>query len=121
VYSYAGRAIGAPAGFFAGWAILLDYILVPALLYLVAAVAMNSTLPAVPVWLWLVGFVALNTVINLRGIRITAVVTKMMTAAELVVLALFLSVGVWALANGRGRGFSLAPLFNSHIFTWTGR
>jgi amino acid transporter len=71
------------------------------------------------VWLWLVGFVALNTVINLRGIRITAVVTKVMVAAELVVLVLFLTVGIWALANGRGRGFSLAPLFNSHTFTWT--
>src|SRR5512142_2599064 len=47
VYSYAGRAIGAPVGFFAGWAILLDYIVVPALLYLVAAVAMNSTVHAV--------------------------------------------------------------------------
>jgi amino acid transporter len=118
VYSYAGRAIGAPAGFFAGWAILLDYILVPALLYLVAAVAMNATVPAVPVWVWLVGFVLLNTVINLRGIRITAAVTKVMVAAELIVLALFLAVGGWALAHGQGRGYSLAPLFNSQTFTW---
>lgn len=118
VYSYAGRAIGAPAGFFAGWAILLDYVLVPALLYLVAAVAMNATVSAVPVWAWLVGFVLLNTVINLRGIRITAAVTKVMVAAELIVLALFLTVGVWALAHGRGRGFSLAPLFNNQTFTW---
>lgn len=118
VYSYAGRAIGAPAGFFAGWAILLDYILVPALLYLVAAVAMNATVSAIPVWAWLVGFVALNTGVNLRGIRITAAVTKVMVVAELVVLALFLTVGIWALAHGRGRGFSLAPLFNRSTFTW---
>src|SRR5436189_30002 len=34
VYSYAGRGIGAPVGFLAGWVILLDYLLVPALLYL---------------------------------------------------------------------------------------
>ncbi len=119
VYSYAGRAIGAPVGFLAGWAILLDYILVPGLLYLVAAVAMNSTISAVPVWGWLVGFVALNTVINLRGIRMTAAVTKVMVAGELVVLALFVTVAVWALAHGRGRGFSLRPLFNSHTFTWS--
>lgn len=119
VYSYSGRGIGAPAGFFAGWAILLDYILVPALLYLVAAVAMNSTVHVVPVWLWLVIFVALNTIVNLRGIRITALVTKIMVAGELVVLTLFLAIGVWALAHGKGRGFSFAPLFNSHTFTWS--
>jgi amino acid transporter len=118
VYNYAGRAIGAPVGFLTGWAILLDYILVPSLLYLVAGVAMNATLPRVPVWAWLVGFVVINTVINIRGIRLTATVTKVMIIVELAILALFLSVGIWALAHGRGHGFSLSPLFNPHTFSW---
>src|SRR3954447_1156822 len=39
VYTYAGRGIAQPVGFMAGWAILLDYILVPSLLYLIAGVA----------------------------------------------------------------------------------
>ena len=63
---------------------------------------MNATLPAVPVWVWLVGFVVVNTVINLRGIRMTASFTKAMIVAELVILALFLTVGVWALAERAG-------------------
>jgi amino acid transporter len=117
VYNYAGRGISAPVGFITGWAILLDYILVPGLLYLVAAVAMNATVPQVPVWAWLVGFVLLNTIINLRGIRMTFTFIKVMIAAELAVLVLFLGVGVWAVATGRGHGFSLAPLFNSHTFS----
>src|SRR5215471_2762382 len=33
VYSYASRSMGEGAGFFAGWAILLDYLLVPTLSY----------------------------------------------------------------------------------------
>src|SRR2546421_3672839 len=118
VYNYAGRGIGAPVGFLTGWAILLDYTLVPGLLYLVAAVAMNSTLPQVPVWAWLVAFVELNTVINLRGIRMSMTFTKIMIVAELGVLALYLSVGVWAIAQGKGHGFSLSPLFNPHTFSW---
>ena len=36
VYTYAGRGIAAPVGFLAGWVILLDYVLVPGLLYLIA-------------------------------------------------------------------------------------
>ena len=36
VYTYAGRGIAPPVGFLAGWMILLDYVLVPALLYLIA-------------------------------------------------------------------------------------
>src|SRR5215469_2981356 len=31
VYAYATHSLGVPAGFFAGWAILLDYLLMPAL------------------------------------------------------------------------------------------
>src|SRR5262245_42937378 len=85
VYTYVGRGIGAPVGFLAGWAIMLDYILVPSLLYLVAAVAMNATVPAIPVWLWLVAFVVVNTVVNAFGIKLTAMVTWIMLAGELVV------------------------------------
>lgn len=118
VYSYAGRGIAAPVGFLSGWAIFLDYMLVPSLLYLVASIAMNASISAVPVWAWLLGFVLVNTAINLRGIRMTANFTRVMLIAELVVLALFLAVGIWALANGKGNGFSIEPLFNSDTFSW---
>jgi amino acid transporter len=118
VYNYAGRGIAAPVGFMTGWAILLDYLLVPSLLYLVASIAMNASLPQVPVWAWLVVFVVINTVINLRGIRMTIKLTKVMIAAELIVLGLFLLAGLWALLQGEGRGFSLSPLFNADTFSW---
>ena len=119
VYTYAGRGIAPPVGFLAGWVILLDYVLVPALLYLVASVAMNSLVPAVPVWLWLAAFVLLNTVINYLGIQMTARVNRVMLVAELIVLAIFIVVGVVALASGKGTGFSWEPLYNAHTFTWS--
>ncbi|MFC5003296.1 APC family permease [Dactylosporangium cerinum] len=118
VYNYAGRGLAAPVGFLAGWAILLDYLLVPSLLYLIAAVAMHATVPAVPVWAWLLGFVGFNTVVNLFGIRMTALITRVMLIGELLVLAIFLAVGVNALLDGRGHGFSWTPLFNADTFTW---
>ncbi|MFK4038726.1 APC family permease [Nonomuraea wenchangensis] len=119
VYTYAGRGIGAPVGFIAGWAILLDYVLVPALLYLVASVAMNSFVPAVPVVGWLVAFVVLNTVVNYLGIQMTARITRIMLAAELAVLAIFLVVGGVALAQGKAQTGALTPLFDSAGFSWS--
>jgi amino acid transporter len=119
VYNYAGRGIAAPVGFLAGWAILLDYVLVPSLLYLVAAVAMHSTVGAVPVWLWLVIFVLFNTVVNYQGIKMTALITRVMLVGELIVLAIFLVVAVVALANGKGHGWSWTPLYNHDTFTWS--
>ncbi|MFC4005882.1 APC family permease [Nonomuraea purpurea] len=118
VYNYAGRGIAPPVGFLTGWMILLDYILVPCLLYLVAAIAMNASVPQVPVWAWLIVFVGVNTVINLRGIRMTVKLTRVMIAFEVIVLLLFLVVGLWALLQGKGHGFSLSPLFNPETFSW---
>ncbi|MFI6266673.1 APC family permease [Micromonospora sp. NPDC051006] len=118
VYNYAGRGIGPPVGFLAGWVILLDYVLVPGLLYLVASVAMHASVPAVPVWVWLLGFVAVNTVINSVGIRLTAIMTRVMLVGELIVLVVFLAVAGWALASGKGR-FSWDAFYNADAFTWS--
>src|ERR1700728_2719081 len=84
VYTYAHRGLHEVAGFFAGWLILLDYILIPALLYVISAVAMHGLLPLVPQWLWLVGFVVFNAFVNLLGIHFTARVNWYLLIAELV-------------------------------------
>src|SRR3954466_5434057 len=119
VYTYAGRGIAPPVGFLSGWMILLVYVLVPALLYLIAAIAMNSLVSAVPVWLWLIGFVILNTVVNYMGIEMTAKVNKIMLLGELIVLAIFIVIGIVALAQGKGRGFDFTPLYNPDTFSWS--
>ncbi len=118
VYNYVGRGIGAPVGFLAGWAIMIDYVLVPSLLYLVASVAMHASVPAVPVWAWLVGLVAVNTVVNSLGIKMTATFTWIMLVGELIVLFVFVGVGAWAVASGNGR-WTWEPLYNPHTFTWS--
>ena len=117
VYTYAGRGIAAPVGFLSGWMILLDYVLVPGLLYLIAAIAMNSLVPSIPVWIWLIGFVVLNTVVNYMGIEMTARVNKIMLIGELAVLAIFIVIGVVALAQGKGRGFDFSPVYNADTFS----
>ncbi|MBG0828968.1 APC family permease [Planomonospora sp. ID67723] len=118
VYTYAGRGIAAPVGFLAGWVILLDYVLVPALLYLIASFAMASFVPAVPVWGWLIIFVLLNTAVNYAGIQMTARITRIMLVGELAVLAVFLVVGLIALARGKAQTGALSPLFDSSTFSW---
>jgi amino acid transporter len=117
VYTYVGRGATRPLGFVAGWMILLDYVLIPCLLYLAAGMAMAGMVPGVPVWVWVVGFIVLNTGINYLGITLTALTNKVMLAAELVVLAIFLVVGVVAVAQGKGNGFSLEAFFNPETFT----
>ncbi|MEO6944269.1 MAG: APC family permease [Lacisediminihabitans sp.] len=118
VYTYVGRGLARPAGFVAGWMILLDYVLVPCLLYLAASLAMAAIIPAVPVWIWLVIFVVLNTVINYMGISLTAKVNKFMLVGELIVLVIYLVIGIIAIAQGKGgASFGFEGFFNPETFT----
>src|SRR5450432_346079 len=78
VYTYAQRGLHEVAGFFSGWLILLDYILVPSLLYLFSAVALRPIFPGVPAWMWLVAFITFNAAVNFVGIQFTARVNRYM-------------------------------------------
>jgi len=93
-------------------------VLIPGLLYLIAGVAMHAIVGSIPVWAWLVGFVVLNTVVNYLGIEFTARINKLMLVAELIVLAIFLVIGVIALAQGKGNGSGgWTPLYNGDTFS----
>jgi amino acid transporter len=118
VYSYAQHGLSEVAGFFSGWLILLDYILVPALLYIVSAVALRPLVPNTPEWVWLVGFIAFNAVVNLIGIQFTARVNLYLLAMELVVLALFVVFGLAALYSGHGAGgLTVKPVYDPSVFS----
>jgi amino acid transporter len=116
VYSYVSHGIHSSVGFFAGWAILLDYLLVPTLLYVVGAAALGSVVPAVAQWIWIVVFALFNTGVNYLGIESTARLNRIFLTAELIVLAVFVVVGVAAIANGKnGAHFSLDPLLRPSL------
>ena len=119
VFSYVGRGIHPSVGFFAGWAILLDYLLVPTLLYVFAAESMIGLFPGTPRWLWAVIFVAVNTVINLAGIGSLKIANRVFLAIELVFLVIFVVIAVRAI-NGDSLpnvGWSTLPIWNSSAVT----
>jgi len=119
VYTYAQRGLHEVAGFFSGWLILLDYILIPSLLYLLSAVALRPILPSVPAWIWLVVFISFNAAANLIGIQFTARLNRYLLVMELLVLALFVVVGLLALHAGQGAGsLTLKPIYDPHVFSF---
>jgi amino acid transporter len=119
VYTYAQRGLHEIAGFFSGWLILLDYILVPSLLYLFSAVALRPIFPSVPAWVWLVSFITFNAAVNFVGIQFTARVNRYMLIMELVVLAVFVVLGLAALYGGEGAGrLTTKPIFDPQVFSF---
>ena len=100
-----------------GWTLLLDYLLIPVLLYVVASTALSGIVPEVPPWAFSVVFVVANTFVNVRGIALTDVVNRIALVLELLVLAVFAVLAVrWLLSDPASRGFSLDPLYNPATF-----
>lgn len=117
VYAYAGRGLSPTAGFLAGWAILLDYLLIPTLCYVIGAVAMRSIIPQIPQSLWVIAFVVFNTSVNLLGIETTARASKIFLVGEIIVLAVFSVLGAIAITRGvKGAHWSLAPFYSPQNF-----
>ncbi|ARC56673.1 Putrescine importer PuuP [Frondihabitans sp. 762G35] len=119
VFSYVGRGIHPIAGFFAGWAILLDYLLVPTLLYVFAAESMIGIFPGTARWMWALIFVAINTVINLLGVQSLKLMNRVFLAIEVVFIVIFVIIAVVALNNGTvpGAEFTTAPVWDSSKVT----
>ncbi|MEG6570208.1 APC family permease [Thermoanaerobacterium thermosaccharolyticum] len=118
VYSYATNGLSKVIGFFTGWAILLDYLLVPALLYVVSAAALSSIFPAIPIVVWALAFIIINTIINILGIEFTAKFNRIVLILELIVLALFVVVGIVAISQGIGGAqFSFKAFYDPQNFS----
>ena len=119
VFSYVGRGINPTFGFFAGWAILLDYLLVPTLLYVFAAESMIGIFPGSARWIWALIFVAINTVVNLLGISSLKILNRIFLAIEVVFIVIFVIIAVIALNNGTipGAEFSTASVWDSSKVT----
>ncbi|WP_051273616.1 APC family permease [Desulfotruncus alcoholivorax] len=118
VYSYASRGINPHVGFFAGWAMLLDYILTPALVYLVAGYALQEMLPILPYWGWIALFVIINTVVNLRGIEMTARTNITLMVIEIFALVAFCAAAIIAVMKGVGAGaFTIDPIWKPEGFS----
>ncbi len=117
VYAYAGRGLHQSAGFLAGWAILLDYLLLPTLSYVAGAAALRAVVPSIPQSAWVIGFVVFNTVINLLGIETTARASKIFLVGQLIVVALFVVLGAIAVSRGvNGAHWNLTPFLNPRVF-----
>lgn len=117
VYAFARMGLGRFPGFMAGWMILLDYLLIPALLYVLASVAMGTLLPQVDRWVWIVLALAVTLCINWFGITVTTRANFAFLALQAVMLIAFLGFALAALYGGKGNGaLTMRPVFDAAAF-----
>ncbi|MDJ1121162.1 APC family permease [Olsenella sp. YH-ols2217] len=89
VFTFCAKGLSTGAGFVGGWMLLLQYLVYPDLMYILAGQALNQYVPEVPVWGWALLIMAFVTVVSLRKLKATVVVNRIALAGELVIVAMF--------------------------------
>ncbi len=119
-YAYVSKGLNPFMGFLAGWSMILDYVLIPLLSVIFVGLTASKLVPQVPYWTWAVLTAVVITLINLRGIRVTARANLVLNSIMIGSLAWFVLVALRALLNGVGEGtlISSKPFYNPEHFAW---
>ena len=120
-YSYTAKALHPAAGFLSGWAMTLDYILIPMLSVIFIGLTANKLWPETPYAVWAALTTAVITVINLRGILLASRANYVMNAIMSASLIWFIALAARALWGGVGEGqlISAKPFFNPQTFAFS--
>ena len=119
-YTYVGRGLNAHLGFLAGWAMFLDYLLIPLLCTIYGSLTIQRFLPEVPYPVLALVFAGAMTMLNLKGIRSTTRTNLLLLIAMSVVVGVFMVMAVRYLfvLQGWGGVFSSKPFYNPATFEW---
>lgn len=117
VYGFARYSLGELPGFIAGWLILLDYLLIPALVFLVMAVGLQTLMPGLDRATCLAGLVVISLAVNWLGVAVTTRVSLVSVVVQFVVMLALIALALQALSDGKGMGeLTLAPLYDASQF-----
>ena len=117
-YTYVSRGIHPLLGFVAGWAMLLDYIVIPLFCVLYGTLSLQRALPWMPLTVSAALFAAGITLLNLHGIKATARTDEILLGFMFLVLSGFIGLAIhyiW-LHNGPSGLLSTRPFYNPLTF-----
>lgn len=138
-YTYVGRGLNPHLGFIAGWAMFLDYLVIPIVSIVYGAISTYKFIDDFsPGWsariagnlglhfagerqacvIWIILFVVLVTFLNLRGIKWTAGANIVLTVAMFAVIGIFTVQAIIFAQHGGMALLSLKPVYNPSTFNF---
>ena len=117
-YTYVGRAFNSHLGFLAGWAMFLDYLIIPVINVVYGSLTMQRLIPGVPFLVWAGAIAFVITWLNLRGVRATARTNEMLLYVMCVVIGAFVICAARHLLQQGGWSvlLSIEPFYNAPKF-----
>lgn len=119
IYAYASFGLNKHIGFLSGWAILLDYILMPTLIYVVCGVSLNAIFPEIPVYGWSLIIIVIIGILNTIGIQSSAKIAIIALILQLIIYVIFVVFAIIAILKGVNpdASFNIDPIYNAKNFS----
>lgn len=117
-FTYVRLNFNPALGFLTGWAMFLDYLLVPLICTIYGSLTLAKLIPAVPYAVWVLLFSGVMTGVNLRGIRFTSRTNLVLMLVMLAVISAFLVLAIRLLFGESGWAglFSVKPFYEPGTF-----
>jgi putrescine importer len=118
-YSCTQRALKPSIGFITGWAMYMDYVLVPLIVLMMGATYANTLLPFISYQLWVLVLAAIVFFVNFKGIGFTAKANNILVLYMCAIVLVFVLLGIQALLNGKGAAtvISAKPFYDADTFS----
>lgn len=103
-YTYVRRTIDGRVGFLVGWAIMLDYLFLPMVIWLIGGSYLKAQFPAIPMPVWILGFILITSVLNVIGIKVADRTNLVLMTFQILVIAFFVALSIASVASTEGAG-----------------
>lgn len=113
-YRYTSESLGPKSGFFVGWCSLLDYLLLPLINVLLAAIYLTALIPSVPYWAWVMVSAGLVTLVNCFRIKILANLSLVFVFAPIILMVIFVYLVIQGISSQQSYQhiLTLTPLWH---------
>jgi putrescine importer len=105
-YTYVRKSLDSRLGFVVGWAILLDYLFLPLVIWLIGGSYLQGQFPNVPFVVWIVAYIVITSALNVIGLKVADRTNFVLMTVQLLILALFVILSIAHLVSS---SHSLSP------------
>ncbi|MFJ8235417.1 APC family permease [Ureibacillus sp. NPDC094379] len=116
-YTYSKLSLHPKIGFLAGWAMLLDYLLLPVLTLLLSSSFAYALLPSVPAWVWIIIFAIPVTIINVLGVEVAAKANFILVSLQIIAIISFVISAINYKITGGFNLINLNAIYNPETFS----
>lgn len=103
-YTYVRRTIDGRVGFLVGWAIMLDYLFLPMVIWLIGGSYLTAQFPGVPMPVWILGFIVITSALNIIGIKVADRTNLVLMTFQILVIAFFVALSIGSVVSAQGVG-----------------